>query len=64
MLAKRMGKKRVIAENAGQHGVAIACSAFNLQCEIFMGAKDVERQKSNVFRMKLLGAKVHEVRTA
>lgn len=66
LLAKRMGKKRVIAETgAGQHGVgtAIACSALNLQCEIFMGAKDVERQKSNVFRMKLLGAKVHEVRT-
>ncbi|MFZ0742065.1 MAG: tryptophan synthase subunit beta [Nitrososphaeraceae archaeon] len=66
LLAKRMGKKRVIAETgAGQHGVgtAIACSALNLQCEIFMGAKDIERQKSNVFRMKLLGAKVHEVRT-
>lgn len=66
LLAKRMGKKRVIAETgAGQHGVgtAIACSALNLQCKIFMGAKDVERQKSNVFRMKLLGAKVHEVRT-
>jgi len=66
LLAKRMGKKRVIAETgAGQHGVgtAIACSALNLQCEIFMGAKDVERQKSNVFRMKLLGAKVHEVRS-
>src|SRR5688572_13938752 len=66
LLAKRMGKKRVIAETgAGQHGVgtAIACSALNLQCEIFMGAKDVERQISNVFRMKLLGAKVHEVRT-
>jgi tryptophan synthase beta chain len=66
LLAKRMGKKRVIAETgAGQHGVgtAIACSALNLQCEIFMGAKDVERQKSNVFRMKLLGAKVHEVKT-
>ena len=67
MLAKRMGKKRVIAETgAGQHGVgiAIAFQHFNLQCEIFMGAKDVERQKSNVFRMKLLGAKVHEVRSA
>ena len=66
LLAKRMGKKRVIAETgAGQHGVgaAIACSALGLQCEIFMGAKDVERQKPNVFRMKLLGAKVHEVRT-
>jgi tryptophan synthase beta chain len=66
LLAKRMGKTRVIAETgAGQHGVgtAIACSALNLQCEIFMGAKDVERQKSNVFRMKLLGAKIHEVKT-
>jgi tryptophan synthase beta chain len=63
-LAKRMGKKRIIAETgAGQHGVgtAIACAALKLQCEIYMGAKDMERQKSNVFRMRLLGAKVHEV---
>jgi tryptophan synthase beta chain len=64
LLAKRMGKKRIIAETgAGQHGVgtAIACAALKLQCEIYMGAKDTERQKSNVFRMRLLGAKVHEV---
>lgn len=64
LLAKRMGKKRIIAETgAGQHGVgtAIACAALKLQCEIYMGAKDVERQKSNVFRMRLLGARVHEV---
>ena len=66
LLAKRMGKKRVIAETgAGQHGVgtAIACAALKLQCEIYMGAKDMERQKPNVFRMKLLGAKVHAVKT-
>jgi tryptophan synthase beta chain len=66
LLAKRMGKKRVIAETgAGQHGVgtAIACAALKLHCEVYMGAKDMERQKSNVFRMKLLGAKVHEVKT-
>jgi tryptophan synthase beta chain len=64
LLAKRMGKKRIIAETgAGQHGVgtAIACAALKLQCEIYMGAKDMERQKSNVFRMRLLGAKVHAV---
>jgi tryptophan synthase beta chain len=64
LLAKRMGKKRIIAETgAGQHGVgtAIVCAALKLQCEIYMGAKDMERQKSNVFRMRLLGAKVHEV---
>ena len=64
LLAKRMGKKRIIAETgAGQHGVgtAIACAALKLQCEIYMGAKDMERQKSNVFRMRLLGAKVHDV---
>ncbi|HYZ94129.1 MAG TPA: tryptophan synthase subunit beta [Nitrososphaeraceae archaeon] len=64
LLAKRMGKKRIIAETgAGQHGVgtAIACAALKLQCEIYMGAKDMERQKSNVFRMRLLGAEVHEV---
>lgn len=64
LLAKRMGKKRIIAETgAGQHGVgtAIACAALKLQCEIYMGAKDMERQKSNVFRMRLLGARVHEV---
>ena len=59
-----MGKTRIIAETgAGQHGVAVAtvCAKFNLPCEIFMGAVDVERQKPNVFRMKLLGAKVNAV---
>lgn len=61
MLARRMGKKRIIAETgAGQHGVATAtvCARFGLECVVFMGAKDVERQKPNVFRMNLLGAKV------
>ncbi len=61
LLAKRMGKKRIIAETgAGQHGVATAtvCALFNLPCTIYMGAKDVERQAPNVFRMKLLGAEV------
>jgi tryptophan synthase beta chain len=64
LLAKRMGKRRVIAETgAGQHGVATATIAalMGLECEIFMGAKDVQRQELNVFRMKLLGAKVHAV---
>jgi tryptophan synthase beta chain len=64
LLAKRMGKKRVIAETgAGQHGVgtAIACAMLGLPAEIYMGSKDVERQKLNVFRMELLGAKVHSV---
>jgi len=64
LLAKRMGKTRVIAETgAGQHGVATATVAalMGLECEVFMGAKDVERQELNVFRMKLLGAKVHAV---
>jgi tryptophan synthase beta chain len=64
LLAKRLGKKRVIAETgAGQHGVATATVAalFGLDCDIFMGAKDVKRQELNVFRMKLLGAKVHAV---
>jgi len=63
-LARRMGKTRIIAETgAGQHGVAVAtvCARFGLPCEIFMGAVDVERQRPNVFRMKLLGAKVHAV---
>jgi tryptophan synthase beta chain len=66
LLAKRMGKTRIIAETgAGQHGVAVAtvCAKFNLPCEIFMGAVDVERQKPNVFRMKLLGAKVNAVKS-
>lgn len=64
LLAVRMGKKRIIAETgAGQHGVATAtvCALFNLECEVFMGKKDVERQKQNVFRMELLGAKVNAV---
>ena len=64
ILAKRLGKKKIIAETgAGQHGVATATVAalFNLECEIFMGAKDVKRQELNVFRMKLLGAKVNSV---
>ncbi len=64
LLAKRMGKTKVIAETgAGQHGVATATVAalMGLECEIFMGEKDVERQQLNVFRMKLLGAKVHAV---
>ncbi|WP_423792116.1 tryptophan synthase subunit beta [Methanocaldococcus indicus] len=61
LLAKKMGKKRVIAETgAGQHGVATAsvCAKLGLECHIYMGAKDVERQKLNVFRMELMGAKV------
>jgi len=65
LLARKMGKRRVIAETgAGQHGVATATIAalFNLDCEIFMGAEDIRRQALNVFRMKLLGAKVHEVK--
>lgn len=64
LMAKHLGKKKVIAETgAGQHGVATATIAalLGLECEIFMGAKDVERQELNVFRMKLLGAKVHAV---
>ena len=61
LLAKRMGKKKVIAETgAGQHGVATATAAalLGLECEVYMGAVDIERQKLNVFRMELLGAKV------
>ena len=64
LLAKRMGKKRVIAETgAGQHGVAtaIACAALGLKAEIYMGAEDMKRQRLNVFRMRLLGAEVHRV---
>jgi len=64
LLAKKMGKKKVIAETgAGQHGVATATAAalFGLECDVFMGAKDVKRQELNVFRMKLLGARVHAV---
>ena len=64
LLAKRMGKTRIIAETgAGQHGVATAtaCALFDMECEVFMGAEDVERQKPNVDRMRLLGAKIHPV---
>ncbi len=64
LMAKRLGKKKIIAETgAGQHGVATAtiCALLGLECEIFMGAKDVARQELNVFRMKLLGAKVNAV---
>lgn len=64
LLAKKMGKKKVIAETgAGQHGVATATAAalLGLQCEVYMGAVDARRQKLNVFRMQLLGAKVIEV---
>lgn len=64
LLAQRMGKEKVIAETgAGQHGVATATVAamFGMDCEIFMGAEDVERQALNVFRMRLLGARVNEV---
>ncbi|WP_027630303.1 tryptophan synthase subunit beta [Ruminiclostridium cellobioparum] len=64
LLAKKMGKKRVIAETgAGQHGVATATAAalMGLECEIFMGLEDTKRQALNVFRMELLGAKVHPV---
>ena len=64
LLAKRMGKKRIIAETgAGQHGVATAtvCARFGLECIVFMGETDVKRQAPNVFRMKLLGAKVRSV---
>lgn len=66
LLAKKMGKKRIIAETgAGQHGVAtsIACAALNLNAEVYMGLKDIQRQSQNVLRMQLLGAKVHEVRS-
>src|SRR4029077_3306288 len=64
LLALRMGKKRIIAETgAGQHGVATAtaCALFGLPCEVYMGEEDCARQQLNVFRMKLLGAKVHPV---
>ncbi len=66
LLAMRMGKKRIIAETgAGQHGVATAtlCARFGLQCIVYMGAVDVERQKPNVFRMKMLGAEVIPVQS-
>lgn len=64
LLAKRMGKKKVIAETgAGQHGVATATFAAlaDMECTVFMGEKDIERQKLNVYRMKLLGAKIESV---
>jgi len=64
LLARRMGKRKVIAETgAGQHGVATATVAalFGMQCDIFMGTEDIRRQALNVFRMKLLGARVHAV---
>ena len=64
LLARRMGKRRIIAETgAGQHGVATAtvCALFGLQCVIYMGATDIERQAPNVYRMKLLGAEVRPV---
>ena len=66
LMAKKMGKTRIIAETgAGQHGVATAtvCALMNMKCEVFMGATDVERQHTNVERMKMLGAEVHPVRT-
>lgn len=66
LLAKKMGKRRVIAETgAGQHGVATATAAalMGMECEIFMGKEDTDRQALNVFRMELLGAKVHPVRS-
>nr|WP_248484813.1 tryptophan synthase subunit beta [Tepidibacter aestuarii] len=64
LLARRMGKKRIIAETgAGQHGVATAtiCAMFGLECEVYMGEEDIERQSLNVFKMRLLGAKVNSV---
>ena len=64
LLARRMGKRKVIAETgAGQHGVATATVAalFDMECDVFMGTEDIRRQALNVFRMKLLGARVHEV---
>jgi tryptophan synthase beta subunit len=64
LIARRMGKRRIIAETgAGQHGVATAtaCARYGLDCEVFMGAEDVRRQALNVFRMELLGARVHPV---
>ncbi len=66
LLARRMGRTRIIAETgAGQHGVATAtvCALFGLKCVVYMGATDVERQQPNVFRMRLLGAEVHAVRS-
>jgi tryptophan synthase beta chain len=67
LLAKKLGKKRVIAETgAGQHGVATAtvCARFGLECVVYMGALDMERQSLNVFRMRLLGAEVCDLLSA
>jgi len=64
LLAKRLGKKRIIAETgAGQHGVAVAtvCAKFGMNCVVYMGTVDAERQSLNVFRMKMLGAEVISV---
>ena len=64
LLAKKMGKRRIIAETgAGQHGVAtaMACAALGLKAEVYMGSEDMERQRLNIYRMKMLGAKVHPV---
>src|SRR4029078_6239383 len=61
LLARRMGKKRIIAETgAGQHGVATAtvCARLGLECDVYMGEEDIRRQELNVFRMQLLGARV------
>lgn len=66
LLAKRMGKNKIVAETgAGQHGVATAtaCALLNLECVVFMGAEDIKRQQLNVFRMELLGTKVESVET-
>ncbi len=66
LIARRMGKSRIIAETgAGQHGVAAAtaCARYGLECEVYMGEEDTRRQALNVFRMELLGAKVHTVRS-
>ena len=64
LLAKRMGKTRIVAETgAGQHGVATAtaCALLGLECHVYMGAEDMRRQAPNVLRMRLLGATVHQV---
>ena len=66
LLARRMGKKRIVAETgAGQHGLATAtvCALFNLKCIVYMGATDIERQAPNVFKMKLLGAEIKPVKS-
>ena len=66
LLAKKMGKKRIVAETgAGQHGLATAtvCALFNLKCVVYMGALDIKRQAPNVFKMKLLGAEIIPVKS-